>query len=166
MKIYIGTDHTGFELKEKLKKYLEELGLGYEVEDKGAFQYDADDDYPDFIRPVAEAVAKEEGSRGIILGGSGQGEAMCANRIPGARTAVFYSEAVPEAPIDVKGEKSVDPFEIVKLARMHNDANILSLGVRFLSEDQIKFAIELFLATKFEGEERHMRRIKKLEPNA
>jgi len=162
MKIYIGTDHTGFELKEKLKKYLEELGLGYEIEDKGAFEYDTNDDYPDFIRGVAETVAKDVGSFGIIMGGSGQGEAMCANRVPGARAAVFYGEAVAQQAIDVKGEKSVDPYEIVKLARIHNDANILSLSIRFLSEDQIKFAVELFLSTKFEGEERHLRRIKKL----
>ena len=163
MKIYIGTDHSGYELKEKLKKYLEGLGMGYEVEDKGAFKYDADDDYPDFIRPVAEAVAKDKGSFGIIMGGSGQGEAMSANRIKGARAAVFYGEAVAEGAVDVKGGKSSDPFEIVKLARVHNNANILSLSARFLSEDQIKFAIELFLSTKFAGEERHTRRIKKLD---
>jgi ribose 5-phosphate isomerase B len=165
MKIYIGTDHTGFELKEKLKKYLEDLGLGYEVIDKGAFKYDADDDYPDFMIPVAEAVAKDSGSFGILLGGSGQGEAMAANRVPGARAVVFYGEAIAQQSIDVKGVKSTDPFEIIKLARLHNDANILSLSTRFLSEDQIKYAIELFLNTKFTGEERHIRRIKKLEPN-
>lgn len=162
MKLYIGSDHTGYELKEKLKKYFSELG--YEVEDKGAFEYKADDDYPDFIKLVAEAVVQDSESYGIILGGSGQGEAMCANRIPGARTAVFYGEAIPQDSIDIKGQKSVDPFEIIKLVRIHNNANILSLGMRFLSEDQIKFAIELFLMTKFEGEERHVRRIKKLEP--
>ena len=166
MKIYIGSDHTGFEIKEKLKTYLSDLGLGYEVEDKGAFSYNPDDDYPDFIRPVAEAVAKDSNSRGIILGGSGQGEAMCANRVPGVRAAVFYTEALPPGAIDIKGEKSNDPFEIVKLARVHNDANILSLSVRFLSEDQIKFATQLFLKTEFKGEERHIRRIKKLEPSA
>ena len=160
MKIYIGSDHTGYELKEKLKIYFNELG--HEVDDKGAFKYDADDDYPDFIRSVAEAVVKDKESYGIILGGSGQGEAMCANRISGARTAVFYGGAVAKEAIDIKGRKSVDPFEIIKLARIHNDANILSLSVRFLSEDEIKFAIELFLSTKFEGEERHQRRIKKL----
>lgn len=163
MRIYIGSDHTGYEIKEKLKTYLAELGLGYEVTDKGAFKYDADDDYPDFIRPVAEAVVKDEGSFGVLLGGSGQGEAMCANRVKGARTAVFYGEVLPKGPIDIKGTKSVDSFEIIKLSRKHNDANILSLGVRFLSEDEIKFAIELFLSTKFENEERHMRRIKKLD---
>lgn len=164
MKIFIGADHAGYELKEKLKIYLSELGLGYEVIDKGAFKYDASNDYPDFARAVAEAVAQDHGSRGIILGGSGQGEAICANRIPGTRAAVFYGEAIPKEAVDIKGEKSVDSFEIIRLARIHNDANILSLGVRFLSEDEIKFAIELFLTTKFLGEERHMRRINKLEP--
>lgn len=163
MKIYIGSDHTGYEIKEKLKTYLAEIGLGYEITDKGAFKYDADDDYPDFVRPVAEAVVKDEGSFGVLLGGSGQGEAMCANRVRGARTAVFYGEELADEAIDIKGTKSVDSFEIIKLSRKHNDANILSLGVRFLSEDEIKFAIELFLSTKFENEERHIRRIKKLD---
>lgn len=161
MKIYLGSDHTGHELKEKLKTYFVELG--HKVEDKGAFKYDKDDDYPDFIRPVAEAVAEDIESLGIIMGGSGQGEAMCANRVRGARAAVFYGEALPQVSIDIKGSKSNDPYEIVKLARIHNNANILSLSARFLSEDQIKFAIELFISTKFEGEERHMRRIKKFD---
>lgn len=159
MKIYIGSDHVGYELKEKLKTYFKELGN--DVIDKGSFAYDASDDYPDFITPVAQAVAGEALSFGIILGGSGQGEAMCANRVKGARAAVFYGEALPKDDIDIKGRKSIDPFEIIKLARIHNNANILSLAVRFLSEDEIKFAIELFLSTKFEGEERHIRRINK-----
>ena len=160
MKIYIGSDHAGFELKKELINYFTELG--HVLEDKGPFEYDKEDDYPDFVRPVAEAVAKESGSVGVILGGSGQGEAMCANRVAGARAALFYSEAVPTGAVDVKGVKSTDPYEIIKLARTHNDANILSLGARFLSIDQMKFAIELFLSTPFEGEERHLRRIKKL----
>ncbi len=162
MKIYIGSDHTGYELKEKIKTYLKELSLDYDVIDKGAFTYDKDDDYPDFIGPTALAVAGDEGSRGIILGGSGQGEAMCANRVPGARAALFYGEVPAKEAIDVAGHKNQDPFEIIELAVKHNNANILSLGVRFLSFDEVKFAIELFLSTQFEGEERHMRRIKKL----
>lgn len=166
MKIYIGADHTGFELKKELIKYLNGLGLGYELEDKGPFSYDANDDYPDFIRPVAEAVAKDAKeniqSFGVILGGSGQGEAMCANRVPGARAAVFYSEALAQTVIDIKRGKSTDPYEIIKLARVHNNANILSLSMRFLSADQIKFAIELFLKTPFPGEARHLKRVKKL----
>lgn len=162
MKVYIGSDHAGYELKEKLKTYLSGLGLGYEIIDKGAFKYEADDDYPDFSSEVAKSVAEDKGSFGIILGGSGQGEAMCANRISGARAAVFYGEASAKEAIDIKGQKSADPYEIIKLARIHNDANILSLSVRFLAEDQIKFAVELFLSTKFLGEERHLRRIQKL----
>jgi len=162
MKVYIASDHTGFEVKAKLKTYLETLGLGYEITDMGPFTYDKDDDYPDFIKPLAEAVAKDEGSRGIILGGSGQGEAICANRISGVRAAVFYSTALPKSDIDIKGGKSNDPFEIVKLAREHNNANVLSLGMRFLTEDEIKFAIELFLKTDHSSEERHIRRIAKL----
>ena len=164
MKVFIAADHVGYELKEKLKIYLSELGLGYEVVDKGAFTYNPDDDYPDFVTHLAKAVAEgpeSEGRRGIIVTGSGQGEAMCANRVSGARAAVFYGEAVAQAPIDITGEKSTDPYEIIKLARMHNDANILSLSMRFLSEDQVKFAIELFLRTEFTGEERHARRIAK-----
>ena len=163
MKIYIGSDHTGYKIKEKLKTYLTELELGYELIDKGAFEYNADDDYPDFIKPVAEAVAEDNGSFGIILGGSGQGEAMCANKIKDIRAAVFYGEAFAQQAVDIKGTKSVDSFEIVQLARKHNDANILSFGIRFLSEDEIKFASELFLSTKFGNEERHNRRIKKLD---
>ena len=160
-KIFIGADHAGYELKEKLKAYFS--GLGHEVEDKGAFVFDKNDDYPDFVRPVSEAVAQDNTSCGIILGGSGQGEAMCANRVTGARAALFYGGALAKEAIDIKGTKSADSFEIIKLARMHNHANILSLSAWFLSEDEIKFAIELFLSTKFENEERHARRIKKLD---
>jgi ribose 5-phosphate isomerase B len=163
MKIYIGSDHTGYELKEKLKKYLGELDMGYEVEDKGAFKYDKDDDYPDFIRPVAEAVAGNPESKGMILGGTGQGEAMCANKVKGIRAAVFYGQKEAIAPVDVAGRYSTDPFEMVQLAREHNNANILSIATRFMEEDEAKFASELFLRTKFSGDERHIRRINKIE---
>lgn len=161
MKIYIGTDHAGFELKEKLLNYLPELGLGYEVIDKGAFILDANDDYPDFVTDVAISVAEDEGSMGIVIGGSGQGEAMCANKVAGIRAVVFYGEKLPLDKIDVQGDESNDTFEIVKLAREHNNANIISVGTRFVTEDEAKFAIELFLRTKFSGEERHVRRINK-----
>jgi len=161
MKIYLGTDHAGFELKEKIKVYLEELELGYEVQDLGAFNFVADDDYPDFIKLVAESVAGDKGSFGIIFGGSGQGEAMCANRTKGIRAVVFYGEKEPLGEVDAEGRKSSDPFEMVKIVREHNDANILSIGVRFVTEDEAKFACELFLSTKFSGEERHLRRINK-----
>lgn len=161
MKIYIGADHAGYELKEKLKMYLIDLGLGYQPVDKGAFEYNPEDDYPDFVTEVAKSVTSDAGSFGVIIGGSGQGEAMCANRVHGARTAVFYGEVLPTAPIDIAGVYSTDPFEIIKLARMHNDANILSIGVRFTTEDSAKFAIELFLKTEFQHQERHMRRLAK-----
>ena len=161
MKIYIGADHAGFELKENLKKYLSDLGLGYEVVDKGASEYNENDDYPDFITPVAKSVSADGGSFGIIIGGSGQGEAMCANRIFGVRAAVFYGEVIAESGIDLQGNKSADPFEIIKLARMHNNANILSFGARFVGLDAAKFATELFLKTEFSGDERHERRITK-----
>ncbi|MHB1118337.1 MAG: RpiB/LacA/LacB family sugar-phosphate isomerase [Minisyncoccota bacterium] len=145
MKIYIGTDHAGFELKEVLVPFLK--SLGYEVEDRGAHSFEALDDYPDFIRPVAEAVANDASSRGIILGGSGQGEAMCANRVHGVRAAVYYG----------------GPFDVAILSREHNDANILSLGARFVDEDEAKEVIQLWFKTPFSGEERHMRRIKKID---
>jgi ribose 5-phosphate isomerase B len=161
MKIYIASDHTGYELKGKLVTYLEELGLGYEAEDLGAHAYDKEDDYPDFVKELAHKVAKDKGSMGIVLGGSGQGEAMCANRVKGIRAAVFYGQMKPVREIDSKGNQSSDSFEIIKLARVHNDANVLSIGVRFTTFDEIKFAIELFLATNFSEDTRHIRRIEK-----
>ena len=119
MKIHVATDHAGLELKEKVKLYLS--GLNYEVIDHGAYEYDALDDYPDFIFPCANAVSNDPESKGIILGGSGQGEAMAANRVKGVRAAVFYN----------------GPDEIIKLSRQHNNANILSLGARFMSEEEM-----------------------------
>ena len=163
MKVYIGTDHVGYELKEELKKYLSELDAGYEVEDKGAFEFNKDDDYPDFIRPVAEAVASNPGSKGIIIGGSGQGEAICANKTKGIRAVVFYGPKEAVSEVDAMGRQSSDAFELIKLAREHNNANILSLGLRFITTDEAKFACELFLSTKFPAEERHVRRISKIE---
>lgn len=145
MKIYIGTDHAGFELKEKLLPFIK--GLGYEVEDKGAFSFDENDDYPDFVKPVAESVAAGPESKGIVIGKSGQGEAMCANRINGVRAVVFYG-----------GNQ-----EIIKLSREHNDANVLSLGAESISDDEAKEAVKLWLETPFSGDERHIRRIGKIE---
>ena len=145
MRIFIGSDHAGFELKQKLISFVE--SLGYEVIDKGAFAFDEHDDYPDFIVPVAKEVAKDPSSRGIIIGGSGQGEAIAANRVKGARAAVFYG----------------GPLDIVELSREHNDANILSLGARFVSEGEAETAVQLWLETEFSGDERHARRIKKID---
>lgn len=143
IKVYIGTDHAGYELKEALKPFLEELGC--EVIDKGAFELTPDDDYPDFIGPVAAAVAAEPQTWGIVIGGSGQGEAMVANRIHGVRCSVYY------------GRNS----EIVKMAREHNDANVLALGARFLTIDDAKEVVRLWLTTPFSGDERHVRRLAK-----
>lgn len=144
MKIHIATDHAGLELKNIIRDFL--IEKGHDVTDHGAHEYDALDDYPDFVFPCAEAVAADSNSRGIILGGSGQGEAMAANRVKGCRAAVFYN----------------GPKEIVKLSREHNNANILSLGARFMSQDEIYEIIELWLAEPFEGG-RHQRRIEKLD---
>ena len=144
MKIHLATDHAGLELKDKIKLRLTELG--HEVIDHGAHEYDALDDYPDFIFPCAKAVAQDDRSRGIILGGSGQGEAMAANRIKGIRAAVYYN----------------GPEEIIELSRQHNNANILSLGARFMSEQEIYRIIEIWFDTDFEAG-RHQRRINKLD---
>lgn len=146
MKIYIGADHAGYEMKETLKKYLAELG--HQVEDKGAYKYEPEDDYPDLVFPVAKAVSGESGSFGIIIGGSGQGEAMCANRVRGIRAAVYYG----------------GDFEIIELSRKHNNANILTLGARFIDDEIAKKAVKLWLETPFDGG-RHERRIAKLDSN-
>lgn len=141
--IYIATDHAGLELKQKLIEHLKKQNL--EIEDCGAFEFDAGDDYPDFIYPCAQKVAKNPGSIGIILGGSGNGEAICANKVKGIRAAVFHG-----------GHE-----EVVKLARYHNNANILSLGARFMTPEQAERAVDIFIETGFEGG-RHSRRIDKI----
>lgn len=145
MKIFIGSDHAGFEIKAHLVTFLK--SLGHDVEDLGAHAMEPLDDYPDYIKPVALAVAEHEGSKGVILGGTGQGEAMCANRVPGIRAAVYYG----------------GPFDVVLLSREHNDANILSLGARFIDADEAEGVVKVWLETKFSGDERHVRRIKKLD---
>lgn len=160
MKVFIAADHAGFELKEKIKDFLSKKGV--DVEDCGALTYDKDDDYPDFISKAAINVSKNPGSFGIIFGGSGQAEMMTANKIKGIRCALFYSKALPIASIDIAGNLSEDPFEIIKLARVHNDANMLSIGVRFVSLEDAQKAVALFLSTDFPGDERHVRRIKKI----
>lgn len=163
MKIYLASDHAGFELKQELFDYIKKMNFQYEVIDMGPAKFDANDDYPDFIAPLAKKVASELDSMGVIIGGSGQGEAMTANRAVGARAAVFYGEVRPIQYIDMTMKESKDPYEIVKLARAHNDANILSIGARFASSAEAKMAVQLFLETKFTNEERHLRRIKKID---
>jgi ribose 5-phosphate isomerase B len=158
-KVYLATDHAGFALKEALRAYITELG--HEVEDMGALELSSDDDYPDFVLPCAKRVAGEAGAFGIIFGGSGNGEAMAANRVSGARAAVFYAERGAEGPLETEGTGSHDGFDIVRLARLHNDANILSIGARFVSLPEAQGAIRVFLETAFSGDERHVRRIGK-----
>jgi ribose 5-phosphate isomerase B len=144
--IYLAADHRGFQLKGKIKEWLTEWD--YQYEDMGAFEYNESDDYPDFIHSAARKVLENPiENKAIILGGSGQGEAMTANRYKGVRAAVYYGGS----------------DEIVKLSRQHNNANMLSLGVSFINEEMAKAMIKLWLDTPFNGEERHERRIKKID---
>ena len=145
MKIYLAADHAGFEAKEALKKYL--IENGYDVDDKGALVLDPQDDYPDFIKRAAMALTSDVGSVAFLFGGSGQGEAMVANRQKGVRAAVYYG----------------GPEEIVSLSREHNNANALSFGVRFIAADKIIEVARMWLRTKFSNDERHTRRIGKID---
>lgn len=145
MHILIASDHAGYDLKEALKPLL--VAKGFEVEDMGAFSKNMDDDYPDMVAPLVAKVAQNKGFFGIILGGSGQGEAVVANRTRGVRAAVYYG----------------GPLDIVTLSREHNDANILSLGARFLSVEEAVAAVTLWLDTAFSSDERHVRRITKID---
>lgn len=159
--IYLATDHAGFELKEKVKDFLQKEG--YQVEDCGAYQFDKNDDYPDFISKAAEAISKDPSSKGIIFGSSGQGEAVVANKFKNVRAVVFYTPCVPAHNIDMTGRVSEDPFEMIRLTREHNDANVLSLGAKILSEEDALKAVKLWLQSPFTAEERHVRRIEKIK---
>jgi len=143
-KVYLASDHAGYELKSALGAFLGERG--YNVEDLGPLSYEPLDDYPDTIGPLARAAADDKTAFGIAIGASGQGEAMVCNRTPGVRAAVYYG-----------GDK-----EIVKLSREHNNANVLALGARFLTQEEAKDAVLLWLETNFSNEERRVRRIGKL----
>lgn len=161
MKIAVTTDHVGFEALIDLKTYIE--ALGHECIDFGPKTFNVGDDYPDYIYPAALAVANGDCEMGIILGGSGQGEAIVANRVKGVRCALFYGLAIAKEPIDAEGTMSQDPYEIVKLARQHNHSNVLSLSGRFLSIDEMKQAIKIWLETPISDAERHLRRINKID---
>ncbi|OVE79347.1 hypothetical protein BVY00_00765 [bacterium G20] len=161
MKIALATDHTGFEQLKELEVHLN--SLGHHCQNFGPITLKPDDDYVDFILPAAKAVASGGYERGIILGGSGQGEAMAANRIKGVRCAVFYGPAVPRKVVEASGRVSHDPYEIVKLSRMHNDSNMLSLAAWFVTLADMKQVIELWLQTPFSNDHRHERRNKKLD---
>ena len=141
MKIAIGSDHAGFRYKEKIKQLLDDLG--HEVTDFGTYSEEPVD-YPLFIRPAAKAVADGQAERGVVLGGSGNGEAMAANRFKGVRCAVCWNVVT------------------ARLARQHNDANMISIGQRMLSEEQALEIVRVWLETEFEGG-RHLRRIQMLD---
>ena len=155
----MASDHAGFALKEALVERVR--ALGHDVEDLGPFAYNADDDYPDFMTPLAKLVASSPETRGIIVGGSGQGEAMSANRVVGVRAAVFYGPMRVTSALNIEGDRSEDGFDVVRLPRLHNDANILSIGARFVSEEEANEAVRIFFETPFSGSARHVRRIAK-----
>ncbi|KND49092.1 MAG: ribose 5-phosphate isomerase B [Parcubacteria bacterium C7867-005] len=153
MKIFVGADHAGFELKNVLIDYLK--GMGHEVEDKGALEYNESDDFPDFIIPVAREVSMHPNEvKGIVLGGSGQGEAMCANRFKHVRATVYYGKAT-----SLVEEKD----SIIKLSRDHNNGNVLSIGARFITADEMKEAVKEWLETPFTEGSRHQPRIDKID---
>lgn len=143
--LYLASDHAGFELKQAIAKFLTQSEIKYE--DLGAFEFDHTDDYPDFIIPAAQKVAeKPHENKAIVLGGSGQGEAIAANKVKGIRAALYYG----------------GPLDIIKLSKTHNNANVLSLGARFLSKDEALQAIALWLDTNFSNPEHHTRRLNKI----
>lgn len=139
MRVHLGCDHAGFELKEALKRHL--VDLGHEPVDHGPEEYVATDDYPPFCLAAAEGVVADPGSLGVVIGGSGNGEQMAANKVAGIRAALVWSN------------------ETAALAREHNDANVISLGGRMHSIDELTGFIEVFLKTPFTFDERHVRRI-------
>ncbi len=142
MRVHIATDHAAFELKEYLAEKLREAG--HDLVDHGATSYDAEDDYPDTCIPCAEAVVADPGSLGIVLGGSGNGEQLAANRVKGCRAILAYNT------------------EIAALGREHNNANVISLGGRFVSNKQALEIVNVFLEQRFTDEERHARRVRKM----
>jgi ribose 5-phosphate isomerase B len=161
MKIALSTDHTGFEQLKDLQAYLE--SIGHECQNFGPASLNINDDYPDYIFKAAQAVASGDFERGVILGGSAQGEAIAANRLKGIRCAVFYGPAVIGRIIDANGRVSSSPYEIVKLSREHNNSNMLSLAARFVSVMDMKQVTKLWLETPFTEQPRHVRRIDKLD---
>lgn len=145
MKICLATDHAGFEHKEFLKKYLNEKA--HEVVDCGAEKMVEGDDYVPYIVMASRAVSSDQSVKAVIFGGSGQGEAITANRFPGVRAAVYYGGS----------------NEIIKLSREHNDANVLSIGARFVSHEEMIQVVDIWIATEFSKGERHIRRIKEID---
>jgi len=142
MRVHLGSDHAGYELKSHLIDWLG--GHGHEAVDHGATSYDASDDYPPYCLAAAAAVIADPGSLGVVLGGSGNGEQIAANKVDGVRAALAWDE------------------DTARLAREHNDANVLSLGARKLGLEQAARLLEVFCSTPFSGDERHQRRIRLL----
>jgi ribose 5-phosphate isomerase B len=139
MRVHVGSDHAGFEVKNQLAEHLRESG--HEVVDHGPFHFDEDDDYPMFCLRAAEAVAHDDESRGVVLGGSGNGEQISANKVPGVRAALAWTD------------------DTARLAREHNDARVISVGVRMHPVEDVNRFVEIFLETAFSGDDRHARRI-------
>lgn len=144
MKIFFASDHAGFELKKILLEFVS--SLGHEVVDMGDSVPEKEDDYPNFVSLVAREVSRDGAVRGVVIGGSGQGEAIVCNRFKNVRAALWYGGSM----------------DIIKLSREHNDANILSLGARFVGVEEAKEGLKLWLETLFSGDERHVRRIKEI----
>lgn len=152
MKLYFAGDHAGFEMKKELINFVR--SFGHEVEDLGPFESKAGDDYPDYVMPLAKRVAEAERSgqrqsavRGIVVAGSGQGEIIAMNRVKGARAALF-------CPCNLA---------LVRASRDHNDSNIFAIGARFCTPDEAREGIQVWLETPFSGDERHVRRLQKIE---
>lgn len=145
MIVYVCSDHGGYELKEQLVPWLKETG--WQVEDLGPYSFDPGDDYPDYVLPLAKKVQENPDSLGIIMGRSGNGEAIAANKLKGIRAVVCLNDMM------------------AKMAREHNNANIVSLGADYVDFGTLKTIIQTFLNTSFPGEERHIRRLKKIEEN-
>jgi ribose 5-phosphate isomerase B len=143
VRVYIGADHAGYELKNHVVSWLKEHG--HEVTDCGPSVYDPEDDYPPFVLRAAEGVVDDPGSLGVVIGGSGNGEQIAANKVRGVRAALAWSE------------------ETAQLAREHNNANVISIGSRMHSEDEATRFVEIFLATAYSGAERHSRRLAQLD---
>lgn len=161
MKIALSTDHAGFDQLKALKEFLS--SKGYECLDFGPKEMDPDDDYPDFILPAAKAVADGQADLGIIFGGSGQGEAMVANRVKGVHCSVYYGPAKAVSSVDADGNSATDDYEILRLTRSHNHSNMLSLAGRFLTREDIQKAVEVWLAADYSQVDRHVRRVKKMD---
>jgi len=143
MRVYLGSDHAGFELKQHLVNHLAKEG--YEVVDVGAHVYDAADDYPTFCLHTAASVVGDPGSLGVVIGGSGNGEQIAANKVAGVRAALAWN------------------LETAQLSRQHNDANVVGIGARQHTLDEAAAIVEAFLSTPFSGDPRHVRRIEQVE---